>query len=374
MHNADEARTRYDRQVRLWGKQTQQVLQSTDIAIYGALNGTVVEVAKNLCLSGVRSILMSESGSRDRARCSAKDHESNHFIRQADVASHALKVRVISERLADLNPHVVVKEIPNERDSIADVLGHHESYSTAPLFIILDIPAREMSSAVKTLHDIDDFFCRTDKSARAPEVTRMVVVVVVLRAGWATCGWFLQRKAGHGVADQFQRHLDEANKRPRPYQLVALLALYWLGWENKAGEPPFSASLKHLVSLRTERSLSQVMDKDIQTALDVIYSQGMHTEGPQESIIDASISGGFLAQQVVTRVGALMSDCTVESQPSTASGRKDGTNCDDDDVCEDRGVSDRRRTKDALNEKPKVYSWYAVGIRLGEDMECFVGD
>lgn len=46
---------RYDRQIRAWGIQTQQKLRSTKFLLIG-MNGTSLEVAKNLILAGANSV------------------------------------------------------------------------------------------------------------------------------------------------------------------------------------------------------------------------------------------------------------------------------------------------------------------------------
>lgn len=47
----------YDRQLRLWGVQSQQRLQQSKIAIFG-LNGAQSEIAKNLILAGLNEITL----------------------------------------------------------------------------------------------------------------------------------------------------------------------------------------------------------------------------------------------------------------------------------------------------------------------------
>ena len=56
---SEELRTRYDRQVRLWGSQTQQRLQSTVVHVnFRSWGGAGAELAKNLVLGGVGEMTM----------------------------------------------------------------------------------------------------------------------------------------------------------------------------------------------------------------------------------------------------------------------------------------------------------------------------
>ncbi|TPP40596.1 hypothetical protein CGC20_13905 [Leishmania donovani] len=52
---------RYDRQIRLWGKSTQQQLMHTSVALHGVA-GAAAEAAKNLVLAGVRAVAVADEG------------------------------------------------------------------------------------------------------------------------------------------------------------------------------------------------------------------------------------------------------------------------------------------------------------------------
>ncbi|KAH9599799.1 hypothetical protein LSM04_006371, partial [Trypanosoma melophagium] len=54
-----EERTRYDRQVRLWGKATQEQLGQTEVYVNGITSATA-EISKNLVLAGVCRVIVND--------------------------------------------------------------------------------------------------------------------------------------------------------------------------------------------------------------------------------------------------------------------------------------------------------------------------
>jgi hypothetical protein len=101
MTEADrEAAIRYDRQVRLWGSTTQQMLQATQLLVGPGAAGS--EVVKNLALGGVGHITL-----HDPATVCEADVQSCCLLRPGDVGA-ARRDTAVAQRLAELNPLVQV--------------------------------------------------------------------------------------------------------------------------------------------------------------------------------------------------------------------------------------------------------------------------
>jgi len=95
----DEAQL-YDRQIRLWGLDAQKRLRASRVLVAG-LRGLGCEVAKNLVLSGVKSLRVLDGGT-----LSEEDLESNFLCPVDKVGSNRAETAV--DRLQQLNPMVEV--------------------------------------------------------------------------------------------------------------------------------------------------------------------------------------------------------------------------------------------------------------------------
>lgn len=103
---------RYDRQIRLWGPETQQKLSKASLYVKGYL-GVAAEVAKNLALSGIGHVYV-ESGA-----CPARqeDYDSNLLLQSRAMSDSPLGVCLSSLRA--LNPFVDVKQAEGKTTSEA---------------------------------------------------------------------------------------------------------------------------------------------------------------------------------------------------------------------------------------------------------------
>jgi len=90
----------YDRQLRLWGVQAQQRLLKARCLIWG-IEGSNVEVAKNLVLAGVSMVV------RDHKTVSAADVAYNYFLRPEDIGKN--RADCAAARLQEMNPLCQVK-------------------------------------------------------------------------------------------------------------------------------------------------------------------------------------------------------------------------------------------------------------------------
>lgn len=117
----DEAKL-YDRQIRLWGVNAQKSLRKANILLIG-LCGSGSEIAKNLILSGIHSIIIIED-----KQVTESDSHSNLFTRNQLGENRA----VVSEQyLKNLNPMVqiqikewnIVDLVDRRDDQLVDLLN-----------------------------------------------------------------------------------------------------------------------------------------------------------------------------------------------------------------------------------------------------------
>ncbi|XP_073968696.1 SUMO1 activating enzyme subunit 1 [Rhodnius prolixus] len=105
----DEAKL-YDRQIRLWGVDSQKSIRNAKILII-SMNGVGAEVAKNIILSGVKAVTF-----MDDAVASEEDSFSQFLIPCDKIGSNRAVASV--ERSKALNPLVTVRAISNSATSI----------------------------------------------------------------------------------------------------------------------------------------------------------------------------------------------------------------------------------------------------------------
>lgn len=96
---SDEAKL-YDRQIRLWGVNAQKSLRKANILLIG-LSGSGSEIAKNLILSGIHSIVIIED-----KKITQSDAYSNLFTRNQIGENRAL---ASEQNLRALNPMVKIE-------------------------------------------------------------------------------------------------------------------------------------------------------------------------------------------------------------------------------------------------------------------------
>jgi len=90
----------YDRQIRLWGLDAQKRLRGAKVLIIG-LSGLGAEVAKNIILSGVKSVTL-----LDHDNVKKEDFNSQFLVNRDDLAKNRAESSV--NRAAQLNPMVEV--------------------------------------------------------------------------------------------------------------------------------------------------------------------------------------------------------------------------------------------------------------------------
>uniref|UniRef100_A0A182NSH3 SUMO-activating enzyme subunit 1 n=1 Tax=Anopheles dirus TaxID=7168 RepID=A0A182NSH3_9DIPT len=99
----------YDRQIRLWGLDSQKRLRSARILISG-MSGLGSEIAKNIILSGVKSVTL-----LDDRKVSKEEHCSQFLAPQASIGSNRAEASL--PRAQQLNPMVELKADTETLDS-----------------------------------------------------------------------------------------------------------------------------------------------------------------------------------------------------------------------------------------------------------------
>ncbi|MES1912685.1 MAG: hypothetical protein MHM6MM_004920 [Cercozoa sp. M6MM] len=134
---------RYDRQIRVWGLAAQKRMREAKVCIVGA-RGLAAEVAKTVCLAGVRSVTLVDTAEPVRP-C---DVGANFFLRTTDADSGHSRVQCMTQRLQTLNPNVAVNFL--EKASLALTADEVASYSVV-------VVTEPMQCSLVEL----DQFCRT---------------------------------------------------------------------------------------------------------------------------------------------------------------------------------------------------------------------
>ncbi|XP_043281650.1 SUMO-activating enzyme subunit 1 [Venturia canescens] len=99
----------YDRQIRLWGLDSQKRLRAARILLVG-LNGFGAEVAKNIILAGVKSVTF-----LDHKNVSEADTCSQFLVSKTDIGKNRAEASL--ERAKKLNPMVEIVAEPADIDS-----------------------------------------------------------------------------------------------------------------------------------------------------------------------------------------------------------------------------------------------------------------
>lgn len=97
---SEEETSLYDRQIRLWGLESQKRLRAVRVLLAG-LNGLGAEVAKNLVLAGIKSIML-----LDHKTVTDADFSSQFMIARGDIGKN--RAHSSAAYVANLNPMVEV--------------------------------------------------------------------------------------------------------------------------------------------------------------------------------------------------------------------------------------------------------------------------
>jgi len=124
---------RYDRQIRLWGLETQRGLQGARVLLL-RVNGLSNEVAKNLVLAGIGHLCI-----QDPAQVTAADVSTGGVFSLTEADVGRPRAQVAAERLQPLNPHAQISSRREELGALDDaflrqfhfVIGTHGAGAAA---------------------------------------------------------------------------------------------------------------------------------------------------------------------------------------------------------------------------------------------------
>ncbi|XP_071795032.1 ubiquitin-like modifier-activating enzyme 6 [Asterias amurensis] len=133
----------YSRQRYVLGDSAMKAMAHSNVFISG-LGGLGVEIAKNVVLAGVRSLMV-----HDTKTATNKDLGTQFFLREDDVKFKRNRAEACQARLAELNPHVSL------RASSKDV------FSDSNLSFLSEYQCVVLTEGTKSLQMKVDEFCRT---------------------------------------------------------------------------------------------------------------------------------------------------------------------------------------------------------------------
>lgn len=262
---SDAEAVRYDRQIRLWGKSTQQQLMHTNVIVDG-IAGVAAEAAKNLVLAGVRGIAVV-----DAAAVGAKDAAEN-FLMQGESgdtrAARALR------SLHRLNPYVRVCGSPAE-------LGP----GGATVRVVAIASAEEGAA------------CVAAAAASPPDMLVLHATLGDTAVALMLYGRLTAAAASCSLAEQWRRLVANPTRlaeKPAAYQRV-ILALY-LRNSNACGLT-FAAAAASAYALIDALHLQQLSAADVEAALNVSAAAA--------SCVCATVAGTCIAQHLIRQIGAL---------------------------------------------------------------------
>lgn len=259
----DAEAVRYDRQIRLWGKSTQQQLMHTSVALHGVA-GAAAEAAKNLVLAGVRAVAVADEGLvTDADACT-------NYLMQGE-AGGTRGARALGA-LQRLNPHVSVYDAVTKLDGSSGT--------------------RVTMAAVSTEED-----AVPHAQAALPCAD---IVALHVTCGPTVLALFLYRRLPvHSLAEQWRCLVAEPSllaEKPRGYQR-AVLALHV---RTEAVSLGFAAAAAKAYEVVSRLQLQQLTAADVQEVLQTCA----HGAGSADCVSD-TIAGACIAQHLIRQIGAL---------------------------------------------------------------------
>ncbi|EAN91146.1 ubiquitin activating enzyme [Trypanosoma cruzi] len=281
-----EERIRYDRQVRLWGKATQQQLQQTAVRICG-MTPAVAEVVKNLVLAGVCSVTV-----EDEAVLDDNDLKNNFLIQGHAVGERRGRASV--GRLQSLNPYVAVH--------LSSPMGGEGIVRNGALFSVLIVGVQSLGDAVRSI-------CLQRNAG-----TDLVVLVSSL--GHLTMSIFLSRKLEISYEEQVLTLLTKnVSSRPVNFQRTLLL----MRMSDCPEELPFFDRLAFAMEIVVRYNLLQLAREDVEFAAS--FSPRRHFG----TAIEATVAGGTIAQHIIREISCVKEGPGDESYTWILCDNRNGT-------------------------------------------------
>lgn len=272
--NADEERVRYDRQIRLWGKSTQQRLMKTHLH-FCSIRGALAEVAKNLVLAGVRSVTI-----EGETPVSGLDLGTNFLLQGGGAEAGGQPVgctveRLAADSLAALNPHVRVTTGPAPAVDAGAERG---------LVVVLASASSAAGVAgTRAAHPSAD------------------TVVVVADTPWSREGSSALALFSRASGEGSDGGLAALSQRPPQFQAAAL-ALNLADTEGLVGD--FGCCVAAAAALVERLGLNELSAAEVEVAA-VAACDGAPApdERSQVPVILATQVGACIAQQIVADIG-----------------------------------------------------------------------
>ncbi|KAK7201037.1 ubiquitin activating enzyme [Novymonas esmeraldas] len=261
---SDAEAVRYDRQIRLWGKSTQQQLMHTGVALLGVA-GAAAEAAKNLALAGVQAVAVMDAGD-----VTDDDAATNYLMQDAVGDTRGARAR---GALCRLNPYVAVYDSAAKLDSVC--------------------ATRVTVAALASVKDAAPHLCGTPPLAAD-------VVALHITCGSTVLALFLySRLPEHSLAEQWRRLVADAGllaQRPRGFQKAVLL----LHVRADAASRGFAAAAATAYAVVGRLQLQQLTATDVQEVLQT----GAHGAGVPDCVSD-TVAGACIAQHLIRQIGAV---------------------------------------------------------------------
>jgi ubiquitin-like 1-activating enzyme E1 A len=270
---SDAEAVRYDRQIRLWGKSTQQQLMHTNV-LFNGIAGVAAEAAKNLVLAGVHGVAV-----MDDAAVSESDLNENYLMQGETGETRAARaVRALHR----LNPYVRVCGNATELGSdgaevrVVSIASLDEGSAWVNQAAAGDAPLPDLLVLHATLRSTVAAFVLYRKLADPSSSS-------------SPCCTF---------AEQWRRLVADPallSEKPAAYQRV-ILSLYL---RNAATRTlAFADAAAAAYELIDDLHLQQLDACDVEAALD----------GPTVSTADAvcaTVAGACVAQHLIRQIGVL---------------------------------------------------------------------
>ncbi|PWN37268.1 ubiquitin-activating enzyme E1 [Meira miltonrushii] len=138
----------YSRQLYVLGHDAMKRMAVSNVLVVG-MRGLGVEIAKNICLAGVKSVTI-----YDPASVTVADLSTQFFLRPEDVGSSKTRAQVTAPRLAELNSYVPVRVL--EEELTKDVLGRFQ------VVVLTDVPLSKQLQINDITHGSSTHFISAD--------------------------------------------------------------------------------------------------------------------------------------------------------------------------------------------------------------------
>ena len=138
----------YSRQLYVLGHDAMKRMAVSNVLVVG-MRGLGVEIAKNICLAGVKSVTI-----HDPAPVTVADLSTQFFLRPEDVGGSRSRAQETAPRLAELNSYVPVRVL--EEELTKDVLARFQ------VIVLTDAPLSKQLQINDITHGSSTHFISAD--------------------------------------------------------------------------------------------------------------------------------------------------------------------------------------------------------------------